>query len=108
MTVVGMWVLRERLIVRLDDRAFRDRIEVRAIPAKDLAVSRTDPVGNLHMRRNVVVPHAKRIGVERREDCSTAGIMGDACRRVVDLAIRSNRGGNTPARVVGKMDRARG
>ena len=94
--------------MRLDDDAFRGRIQVRTVPAKDLAISRSDPMGNPRMRRDVVVPRAKRIGLERREDRSTAGIVGNACRRVVDLAVGSDRGGKTAARVVGKMDGTRG
>jgi hypothetical protein len=105
----GKSALAERdLIVRLDDDALRRRIWVGIVPAKDLAISWSDPMGNPRMRRDVVVTRAKRIGVERREDRSTAGIVGNACRRVVDLAVGSDRGGKTTARVVGKMDGACG
>jgi hypothetical protein len=96
----------ETLIVRLDDGALGCGIRLGTVPAEDLAISRSDPMGNPRMRSDVVVPRAKRKGIERCENRSTAGIVGNACRSIVDLAVRSDRGGKTAAGVVGKMDGA--
>src|SRR5690242_7762891 len=96
------------LIVRLDDSALGRGIWVGAVPAKDLAVSRSHPMRNFRVRRHLIAPGMERIGTHCYEDRSAASVVGNARGGIVDLAAAGDRGGKTPARVIWKMDRACG